>query len=260
MLLLVNVIMKSELPLLRDLPICSVDPKPYGGINIYSPIVPRQSFDLLNLCKKYGSIQAHHRILEFGCGTGRVLSKLVGVSDHCSGIDICPRYVKVCLEDGLPVIHIDVNHPEYNPNGMLDPLSQYAPFNDKTFDRVICIAVMNHQNVFTAKNIISEILRVTKIGGIIVMTAFLYNQRTDVQRRSGDLEFDFNMVLDDWGIINQSRPFLNCVLGEATIRDCINSNGGQIVEPIYYGSWRNIKSAPTGHDLIIIRKIHHGKT
>jgi SAM-dependent methyltransferase len=241
--------------LLHDVPITPDDPKPYGGLNIFSPVIEQQCTELYELCKKAGDLKTNNSILDFGCGTGRILPKLHKLSSHVVGFDICDRYLQFCKDAGFQCHHADVQHPEFNPSGVMDPDSEFLPFFEKTFDRVIGMALLNHQDPQRAKRIISEALRVTKKGGRIVFTTFLLNPQSTFQLNYDQCVFSFKEKTPEWWVTNYERPYLNCAIDETIIRRTIIENKGQIVEPIQYGHWRQIVEAPTGHDLIIIRKI-----
>lgn len=241
--------------LLCKLPISAQDARPYGGLNIFSPVVKQQSTDLFNLCKQYGNLNMQQSVLDFGCGTGRVLAGLQNQCRHAVGFDICERYLEYCRQYQLTTHFNDVRHEEYNPNGTVDPDTEYLPFKDNSFDRVVCIAVLNHQDITGATRIIKESLRVVKRGGKIIMTAFLLNSQSRTQIQYGDCAVQFTEKTPEWWVANLSRPYLNCALDETIIRRTIVENKGQIVEPILYGQWRNMNHAPTGHDLLVIRKV-----
>lgn len=241
--------------LLRDLPITARDPRPYGGLNIFSPVVKSQSTDLFELCKKYGLIQPNCSILDLGCGTGRILSKLQQITKNAVGFDICERFLGFCRPYNLRTYHVDVEHPEFNPTGKVDPLSAFLPFKEGSYERVIGIAVLNHQDITRAQTIIKEALRVTKKGGLTIFTVLLLNAQSRFQLQQNQCVFKLQEKTDDWWVSNVTRPYLNCALDETIIRRTIIENRGQVVEPIYYGQWRQLNHAPTGHDLLVIRKI-----
>jgi ubiquinone/menaquinone biosynthesis C-methylase UbiE len=241
--------------LLCNLPISARDPRPYGGLNIFSPAVKQQSTDLHNLCKEYGQLNMQHSVLDFGCGTGRVLAGLQKTCRHAVGFDICNRFLEYCQQYQLATHHADVYHEEFNPKGTVDPDTEYLPFKENSFDRVTCVAVMNHQSIENAVRIIKESLRVVKRGGKIIMTAFLLNAQSRTQLQYGNCALQFQEKTPEWWVANASRPYLNCALDETIIRRTIVENKGQIVEPILYGQWRNMNHAPTGHDLLVIRKV-----
>lgn len=237
---------------LCEVPIGPNDQKSYGGLNIFSPVVRQQSLDLFSLCKQYGEIHPNSSVLDYGCGTGRILSHLSGYCKNAIGFDICDRFLKYCRQYNLKTFLGDTYHPEFNPNG--SKTKQTLPFDDKIFDRVIGIALLNHQDMKNTTQIIKEALRVTKKGGIILFTAFLLNSQSKTQLQFNNVTIPFTEHTDEWWVVNHNRPYLNCALDEFIIRRIVLENNGQVVEPIYYGQWRNLP-APTGHDLLIIRKL-----
>lgn len=239
--------------LLCEIPISPSDPRPYGGINIFSPTVRQQSNELFELCKKYGNIYPNSSVLDYGCGTGRLLAKFSNYTKSIIGFDICDRFLTYCRQYNFRVLSKDIIHPEFNPNGK--ETSQELPCGNAIFDRVIGIALLNHQDITNAKAIISEALRVTKKSGIVIFTAFLINPQSKSQLSFDQTNIKFVEHTSEWWVSNPSRPYLNCAFDESIIRRTIIEAGGQIVEPIHYGQWRNLLNSPTGHDLIVIRKL-----
>ncbi len=242
--------------LLCDVPITKNDDKPYGGLNIFSPAIKQQAIDLYKLCQYYGKINKNHRVLDFGCGTGRILSRFDDTYKHAPiGFDCCWRFVSKCRDVGLRTEYLSIQHPEFNPYGYVDPTSFLLPFKNNYFDRIIGIALLNHQDMERAERIISESLRIVKKGGIVLFTAFMINPQSITQLRYDQCVFKFKEKTADWWVTDYERPYLNCALDETIIRRTIIQNRGQVVEPIYYGHWRQIVNTPTGHDLLVIRKV-----
>ncbi|MGB9979951.1 class I SAM-dependent methyltransferase [Methanobacterium sp.] len=104
-------------------------------------------------------------ILDVGCGYGRTLDELHNRGfENLTGID----YSQGMINRGLK------EHPYLN---LIKNDGDKIPFSDNEFDAVLLIAVLtsNTKNG-EQENIISEILRVLKDGGILYLTDFLINQ------------------------------------------------------------------------------------
>ena len=105
-------------------------------------------------------IDAHSRILDFGCGEGWVVYQLRAKGLLAFGADIVNRYdhvQKMCRDKGIIM-------PEGAIFGTIDQTDYRIPFADNSFDVVISDQVFEHvQNVSAA---IAEIKRVLKSGGV----------------------------------------------------------------------------------------------
>lgn len=237
--------------LLKDLEITPESNHPYGGINIYAKEFTTQGQELFNICERAVTLQPNHSVLDLGCGTGRILNYLK--NKDVIGVDINHDYCEIAGKNNTVKL-IDVYHPEYNPDGTIECKVGYTNLEDESFDRSICIAVLNHQYIKEAKEIIKELLRVTKKNGLILISGFFINKFTNLNSS----KFKFQPISFESWSTNIDRPCLNSAFDESVIRKTIIENNGQIVEPIRYGQWRGQTHQTivslTGHDLIIIRK------
>jgi len=113
---------------------------------------------------RYGEINDGEKILDVGCGWGRILVGLRKFFPHSYlvGIDIIPQL----LERAKKVIKEEI--------GNLDKLEllvadiDQLPFQDDTFDKVIAIRIL--QYVPDPYYSLNELKRVTKKGGRVVIT------------------------------------------------------------------------------------------
>ena len=118
------------------------------------------NFNLLNL-KKVKSFA------DIGCGNGK--NMLYRKDCTNIGCDFSENLVKICLEKNLNVISGDILN---------------IPFKDNTFDYTICIAVIHHLSTNEKrKKAISELLRVTKPNGKILILVWALEQEPDSRRK-----------------------------------------------------------------------------
>ncbi|MBN1900989.1 homoserine O-acetyltransferase [Candidatus Sumerlaeota bacterium] len=100
----------------------------------------------------YGMIKKGKKVLDLGCGDGRLLRLLMehkGVRGY--GIEINPDMVVKCVEVGIPVVQGDID----------TSLSEYA---DKTFDYVVLNQTL--QATDNPEKVLKEMLRIGKKGVI----------------------------------------------------------------------------------------------
>ena len=105
-------------------------------------------------------IYSFEKILDFGCGSGRVLRNFQDVPESCQfyGTDIDPELINWSKKH-LPNI-------KWSVNGYYPPL----PFPDDTFDLIYAISVFTHLNEQFQHLWLSELRRVAKQGAIIILT------------------------------------------------------------------------------------------
>lgn len=92
------------------------------------------------------------RVLEVGCGTGLILSRLAQHADSAWGVDLSPAMLRVAKQRGLSVVRGSATD---------------IPFADESFDMVCSFKVLAH--VPDIGQALREIARVTKPGGQMVL-------------------------------------------------------------------------------------------
>lgn len=92
-------------------------------------------------------------ILDAGCGAGTTLRGLGGYG-QAVGIDISGEALKYCGKRGL--------------RGILKASVNQIPFQDESFDVVVCIDVLYHKQVVNDQAALGEVYRVLKKGGFFI--------------------------------------------------------------------------------------------
>jgi SAM-dependent methyltransferase len=117
-------------------------------------------------------IEAHcsdteHRILEWGCGPGRVVRHLVNAFPPPHLVYGCDYNAEsiAWARENIPGVHFELNELE-------PPL----PFEDGSFDCVLALSVFTHLSERVGRDWMHELRRVVKPGGIIVFTAHGENE------------------------------------------------------------------------------------
>lgn len=94
------------------------------------------------------------RYLEYGCGPGSMLKLVAAQCDECWGVDVD---IERAASERLASVHLK----EISPEGTL-------PFEDNYFDTVSIQEVIEH--VADEKKVLSELTRVLKPGGQLILT------------------------------------------------------------------------------------------
>jgi methionine biosynthesis protein MetW len=103
--------------------------------------------------KTLSIVQASDRVLDVGCGDGRIADHLIarGVRDY-TGIDVSPTAIGLCQRRGIRCQVCD--------------LTDALPFADNSFERITIFEVLEH--LFDPEYCAGEILRVLRPGGTIL--------------------------------------------------------------------------------------------
>jgi SAM-dependent methyltransferase len=115
---------------------------------------------LKDCLKKHISLE-HLKILDWGCGPGRVIRHLPEVINHsCKffGTDYNERSILWCTQN-LPGIQFNLN--------TLEPV---LPYTDNYFDVIFGLSIFTHLSEKLHYDWSSELLRVLKPGGLLLLT------------------------------------------------------------------------------------------
>lgn len=103
------------------------------------------------------SVEDGHRVLEAGCGYGRLSRSLLSHRRiRWTGVELSPtmaRHSREQLPGTPPVLRADISH---------------LPLASNTFDRVLCSGVLMHLE--DESRALAELVRVTRPGGLLVLS------------------------------------------------------------------------------------------
>ena len=149
-----------------------------GSIWAYSHVSSEYTAYLKTLC----NLQSHHKVLEIGCGCGRIATSLQNYIQKPGGfygLDVVPElinYAKSSIKN--PVFHftnMNIYSHMYNPDpNALKPENVKFPYNDNFFDVVFLISVFTHMLPQSVENYVKEISRVIKTNGKCLLSVFLF--------------------------------------------------------------------------------------
>lgn len=103
-------------------------------------------------------LSSFERVLDFGCGSGRLLRQLGQLPGELHGTDIDHEAIEWCRKNLLFV--------NATVNGALPPTS----YPDVFFDCVIAISVFTHLNEDMQSSWLTELQRITKSHGVLLLS------------------------------------------------------------------------------------------
>jgi SAM-dependent methyltransferase len=243
----------QPLPLLSEIIPDKNDEDSHEGINRYSLSSKIDEASLLKICYKYCHISSQHEVLDFGCGTGRILENLRMVC-KASGVDICQLYVDICRESGVGVDYVDLRHDEFNPNGKIEVDDFRLPYRNGQFDRIVAFYVFNHYVGTSFRRVFRECVSKLRRSGLMVMSCLIIPEQM-MQSLLQEPNPSMYNVDNHWWISDPMRPNLRVAASEIAIRRIVMENKCQIVEPIRFGNWSEVDVKNIQHDMILIRKL-----
>jgi SAM-dependent methyltransferase len=193
-----------------------------------------------------GDLKPDERVLDVGCGIGRMAVPLTGHLDDqgsYEGFDVFPEGIRWCQENITPKYPnfrfrvADIRNKEYNPGGSFAASEYEFPYEDESFDFVLLTSVFTHLLPDEVENYLSEIRRVLAPGGRCLASFFLLNEESLGSIRSGASTINFRHDFGEYRTKDKDTPEAAIAYPEDYIRSLYAERGLDIVEPIHYGSW-----------------------
>ena len=178
------------------------------------------------------------RVLDLGCGNGRLLMLLAEKSVEYLGVDFSEKLIEQAR----------VNRPD-KEFAVMDALDLKLP--DDAFDVVICVSVLNHipldkQNLFVA-----NVKRVLKPGGVLLMANWnLWNIFNKKSVWFNGLKKD---VMTTWKGGGENEPLYYYAFTRRALKKLLE-RGCLVVEQSFYSRKGKRTHGLFGHNIITIVK------
>jgi SAM-dependent methyltransferase len=215
----------------------------------------------LRYFKEFGGLQPHHRVLDLGCGIGRMAVPLTGylTSGSYEGLDIVPSGIRWCqkhITSRFPRFHFqiaDIHNKQYNPKGKFKPSEYRFPFRDNEFDFVFLISLFSHLLPDDMEHYIAEISRVLKPSGKCLITMFLLDDeaRRGVAASKSSLQFVYE--LSGCWTTDPVTPETAVAYDETAIAPMMRRHS-LVTDPIQLGGWSGRSDYFTYADIVTATK------
>jgi SAM-dependent methyltransferase len=130
-----------------------------------------------------GGLQDRDRVLDIGCGIGRMAvpltqylhpeaARYVGIDPASAGIQWCTRNIS-SVYPNFRFMHLDIANALYNPDGYIRGAEIALPFANGSFDFAIMTSVVTHLPEEEIAPYFREISRLLDLGGRLFLSAFV---------------------------------------------------------------------------------------
>jgi len=219
--------------------------------------------DYKNYFIALANLQPHNRVLDVGCGFGRMaipLASYLSSEGEYWGFDIVAKGINWCQShisskhSNFHFLHSDIFNKFYNRNGKILAKDYQFPFDNEFFDFIFLTSVFTHMLPPDVENYLGEISRVLKKGGKCLITFFILNDESENLIRAGSSYIDFCHKINDCLSINENTPEFAIAYREEFVRRLYNKYGLAIIEPIHYGSWCKRDTFLDSQDIVVATK------
>ena len=223
--------------------------------------------ELFKLCVELGSLTSESKILDVGCGLGRLakpFTKYISADGEYWGIDVAKHSIDWCKKqysskyNNFNFIWHDAYNKSYNPNGKKENLIFRFPFEDSSLDCIFLFSVFTHMLVKDVENYMLEIGRILKPGKKCIITWYLLNEHSEKSIKNGncrnDMIEEFKYETPECLTARKDEPEYCMAYKEDLVKNLYDRAGLIIEEPIRYGVWNGRKDGFRFQDFVFAKK------
>jgi SAM-dependent methyltransferase len=213
--------------------------------------------EFLGLFETVADLRPSDRVLDIGCGIGRMARVLVPVlrpPGSYDGFDIAEPGISWCQahygDTPAPFRfkHADVHNSVYNPAGRDTPETYTFPYGDSSFDLAIATSVFTHLLPEAADHYLAQAARVLASSGRLFATWFLTEDH-----RPPPPPFTPDPELSPAATSDPAAPETAVAYPESWLRERLDANGLEL-DAIHPGSWRSDHGGLTLQDVVVARR------
>ena len=210
-----------------------------------------------------GGLKPDARVLDIGCGPGRMAGPLTSYLDARGsyvGMDVVKGCIKGCRKrictdaPNFSFEHMDVFNARYNRGGSVAASAHSFPFSNESFDFIFLTSVFTHMLKDDCYHYIEEISRLLAPVGTCLATFFLYDSQRLQQSRTHDKCLRFQFPEGDGVLIEKkAEPEYAVAYPRESVLSHIRYCGLQ-VEEVLPGGWDGTVTENEYQDLVVCRK------
>jgi SAM-dependent methyltransferase len=201
------------------------------------------------------------RVLDVGCGIGRMARPLVGhlsAQGSYDGFDVNREGIAWCARryarhPNFRFQAVDLYNRRYNPDGEQPADAFTFPYDDARFDLVICTSVLTHLLEGEADHYVAEIGRVLAPGGRMLATWFLLDEPSRTAIAAGHAGLPFLDADAPVAVVSDEMPEEAVAYDRAWVADACRRHGLE-VDAVHPGTWRGDDDGRSFQDIVVGRR------
>ncbi|MCV0425180.1 MAG: class I SAM-dependent methyltransferase [Roseibium sp.] len=251
------------------------------GRNRFLPVPPQENnfvgdgdyltigTEFLGYFVDYGGLRENERVLDVGCGIGRMAVPLTqyldpgsgqyaGFDPTSAGIQWCTRNIGSAYPN-FRFMHLDIAHDLYNPDGYINGSEIALPFSNGSFDFAIMTSVVTHLPPEEIQPYFSEISRLLELGGRLFLSAFVIEDGANPDDDGRDPRVEFVRAGDGpvW-YANQDAPLAAVAYDDGFLDNALHEAGFEIALK-RLGHWRGKTGNQHYQDFFVAVKTARGR-
>jgi SAM-dependent methyltransferase len=214
---------------------------------------------------EFGGLKPHHRVLDVGCGIGRMarpLTEYLGPAGSYEGFDIIGKGVEWCRENITPRFprfrfrRANVFNEAYYRRGLYPAHEYVFPYPSNSFDFVFGTSVFTHMGPADVANYTREIGRVLKLGGRCLCTFFIQTPETMMMGKAGRGKLNFIHRRNGYWIAMPDKPDEAAIcFDEPDVLAMLDGCGLALTGPVRRGSWSGRAEFVSMQDIVVAKKM-----
>jgi len=209
--------------------------------------------------RELGGLQPGDRVLDMGCGIGRMAIPLMGYLDNGSyaGFDVGRAMIRWCQREitarrpEFEFAWAPVYNQKYNPFGSIAGAEFRFPYEEGSFDFIFATSLFTHLVRAETEHYLRETARVLRPGGTCLLTFFLLDEHAEQEVAAGRASFDFRHPIEGGFTTDPSQPEEAIAFPAEDLREMLVAAGLEVREPIHFGLWSNHPDGPAGQDVVV---------